>query len=231
MPVSSSSSSSSRQRTQAPRCRHRSRCPRSAAGARPHVVGTEVGGGQRLPSLDVEVGQPPTASWRTSTCSSSGAAWRSMVSRQRSRYGARRRAGRSSQYAHTRAVRLRHRPGSCPARGASICSAGATRHPVLVLSRCRGVREPIAACSVTATRASPSSASTVARSTSKTPSPHSAPLLDDLLGLPRRQRRPAGSGATGTSCLSRWYAERGERLAWDSVFVAQWDLVVIGPAA
>ena len=33
----------------------------------------------------------------------------------------------------------------------------------------------------------------------------------------------------GDALLSRWFTDRGEALEWDSVFVAQWDLVAVRP--
>jgi hypothetical protein len=57
-----------------------------------------------------------------------------------------------------------------------------------------------------------------------------APLLDDLWVFPD-ERETRWKWRNGDLVLSRWYAERGRMLTWDSVFVAQWDLVVTVPLA
>ena len=57
-----------------------------------------------------------------------------------------------------------------------------------------------------------------------------APLLDDFWAFPGSEER-TWKWRNGDLVLARWYAERGERLEWDSVFVAQWDMVVTAPLA
>ncbi|HVA03651.1 MAG TPA: hypothetical protein VMU64_07855 [Acidimicrobiales bacterium] len=50
--------------------------------------------------------------------------------------------------------------------------------------------------------------------------------LDDFWVFPD-ERDQQWKWRNGDIMLSRWFVERGERLPWDSVFLAQWDLVVI----
>jgi hypothetical protein len=57
-----------------------------------------------------------------------------------------------------------------------------------------------------------------------------APLLDDFWMFPD-DHDEAYKWRNGDIMLSRWFTERGESLAWDSVFLAQWDLVVVSPLA
>lgn len=54
------------------------------------------------------------------------------------------------------------------------------------------------------------------------------PMLDDFWAFPL-ERDPAWKWRHGDLVLSRWYSERGSALPWDSVFVAQWDMVVTAP--
>jgi hypothetical protein len=54
------------------------------------------------------------------------------------------------------------------------------------------------------------------------------PLLDDLWVYPD-EVDSSWKWRNGDLVLRRWYAERGVSLTWDSVFVAQWDLVVTAP--
>jgi hypothetical protein len=53
-------------------------------------------------------------------------------------------------------------------------------------------------------------------------------LLDDFWVYPLRKERD-WKWLNGDLLLARWFADRGTDLAWDSVFVAQWDLVVTVP--
>jgi len=53
-------------------------------------------------------------------------------------------------------------------------------------------------------------------------------LLDDFWAYPL-EADPQWKWRHGDLVLSRWFAERGSSLEWDSVFVAQWDLVVTVP--
>ena len=50
--------------------------------------------------------------------------------------------------------------------------------------------------------------------------------LDDFWAFPGDEDR-AWRWRHGDLMLSRWFTERGTALAWDSVFLAQWDLVVV----
>ncbi|HEY5024078.1 MAG TPA: hypothetical protein VII76_03810 [Acidimicrobiales bacterium] len=54
------------------------------------------------------------------------------------------------------------------------------------------------------------------------------PLLDDFWAYPE-DRDEAYKWRHGDIMLSRWFTGRGETLAWDSVFLAQWDVVVVSP--
>jgi hypothetical protein len=54
------------------------------------------------------------------------------------------------------------------------------------------------------------------------------PHLDDFWMFPD-DRDEAYKWRNGDVMLSRWFTDRGERLAWDSVFLAQWDLIVVSP--
>jgi hypothetical protein len=53
-------------------------------------------------------------------------------------------------------------------------------------------------------------------------------LLDDFWSFPD-DRDPKWKWRNGDLMLSRWFGARGAGLAWDSVFLAQWDLVVVSP--
>jgi len=53
-------------------------------------------------------------------------------------------------------------------------------------------------------------------------------LLDDFWAFPD-DRDEKWKWRNGDIMLSRWFAARGEGLQWDSVFLAQWDLVVVAP--
>lgn len=55
-----------------------------------------------------------------------------------------------------------------------------------------------------------------------------APLLDDFWAYPG-DADPAWKWRNGDLMLARWHSERGHGLEWDSIFVAQWDLVVTVP--
>jgi len=54
--------------------------------------------------------------------------------------------------------------------------------------------------------------------------------LEDFWGFPD-DSDPQWKWRHGDIMLSRWFCERGGALAWDSVFLAQWDLVVTAPLA
>ena len=56
------------------------------------------------------------------------------------------------------------------------------------------------------------------------------PLLDDFWAFPD-PAEAKWKWRNGDLVLARWHADRGERLEWDSVFVAQWDMVVTAPLA
>jgi hypothetical protein len=56
------------------------------------------------------------------------------------------------------------------------------------------------------------------------------PLLDDFWAFPD-DADPTWKWRHGDIVLSRWFAARGRELEWDSVFVAQWDMVVTAPLA
>lgn len=51
-----------------------------------------------------------------------------------------------------------------------------------------------------------------------------APWLDDFWAFPGEADRD-WKWRHGDLVVARWFAERGHELAWDSVFLAQWDLV------
>jgi hypothetical protein len=53
-------------------------------------------------------------------------------------------------------------------------------------------------------------------------------LLDDFWSFPDDSDE-RWKWRHGDIMLSRWFTERGDELAWDSVFLAQWDLVVVAP--
>jgi hypothetical protein len=52
-----------------------------------------------------------------------------------------------------------------------------------------------------------------------------APLLDDFWAYPD-DIEASWKWRNGDLVLTRWFVDRGEGLAWDSVFVAQWDMVL-----
>ncbi|HLM96370.1 MAG TPA: hypothetical protein VK283_08640 [Acidimicrobiales bacterium] len=54
------------------------------------------------------------------------------------------------------------------------------------------------------------------------------PLLDDYWSFPD-DRDERWKWRNGDVMLSRWFTDRGQGLQWDSVFLAQWDLVVVSP--
>ena len=54
------------------------------------------------------------------------------------------------------------------------------------------------------------------------------PLLDDFWAFPG-ERDESYKWRNGDVMLSRWFTGRGDTLQWDSVFLAQWDLVVVSP--
>ena len=56
------------------------------------------------------------------------------------------------------------------------------------------------------------------------------PMLDDFWAF-REVDDTAWKWRHGDLMLARWFAARGEGLAWDTVFVAQWDMVVTAPLA
>ena len=56
------------------------------------------------------------------------------------------------------------------------------------------------------------------------------PLLDDFWAFPD-DRDTTWKWRHGDVMLSRWFTGRGRDLAWDSYFLAQWDLVVTAPLA
>ena len=55
-------------------------------------------------------------------------------------------------------------------------------------------------------------------------------LLDDFWPFPD-DRDQQWKWRNGDIMLGRWFTDRGEGLEWDSVFLAQWDLVVVSPLA
>jgi hypothetical protein len=55
-----------------------------------------------------------------------------------------------------------------------------------------------------------------------------APRLDDFWAFPD-DRDEIYKWRHGDVMLSRWFTGRGASLEWDSVFLAQWDLVVVAP--
>jgi hypothetical protein len=55
-------------------------------------------------------------------------------------------------------------------------------------------------------------------------------LLDDFWAFPD-DHSTQWKWRNGDIMLSRWFTARGETLQWDSVFLAQWDLVVVSPLA
>lgn len=54
---------------------------------------------------------------------------------------------------------------------------------------------------------------------------HVGPLLDDFWAFDE-QRDTDWKWRHGDLMVARWHAARGKDLAWDSVFLAQWDMVV-----
>lgn len=52
-----------------------------------------------------------------------------------------------------------------------------------------------------------------------------AGLLDDFWCFPE-DRSSQWKWRNGDLVLSRWFSDRGEKLSWDSIFVAQWDTLV-----
>ena len=54
------------------------------------------------------------------------------------------------------------------------------------------------------------------------------PQLDDFWAYPLEHDRQ-WKWRNGDLLLSAWFTGRGEGLQWDSIFVAQWDLVVVAP--
>ncbi|MGH9028696.1 MAG: hypothetical protein ACRDV4_03685 [Acidimicrobiales bacterium] len=55
-------------------------------------------------------------------------------------------------------------------------------------------------------------------------------LLDDFWAFPGDMDRD-WKWRNGDLVIRNWFADRGKHLPWDSVFVAQWDLVVSSPLA
>jgi hypothetical protein len=56
------------------------------------------------------------------------------------------------------------------------------------------------------------------------------PLLDDFWAFDRDED-PSWKYRHGDMMLQAWFEERGRTLTWDSLFLAQWDLVVVTPLA
>jgi hypothetical protein len=56
------------------------------------------------------------------------------------------------------------------------------------------------------------------------------PLLDDFWAYPGPED-PEWKYRNGDLVISAWFADRGRDLAWDSVFVAQWDMVAVTSVA
>jgi len=54
------------------------------------------------------------------------------------------------------------------------------------------------------------------------------PLLDDFWAFPG-EHDVQWKWRNGDIMLGQWFARRGVTLQWDSVFLAQWDLVVVSP--
>ena len=88
------------------------------------------------------------------------------------------------------------------------------------------MREPPAPAAPSQSRASPSTASTAAPRRDAAASPPPWTALDDFWAFPGHEDRD-WKWRHGDLMLSRWFTGRGETLAWDSVFLAQWDLVVV----
>lgn len=55
-------------------------------------------------------------------------------------------------------------------------------------------------------------------------------LLDDFWAYPE-ERDVTWKWRHGDIMLARWFSDRGASLAWDSFFLAQWDLVTVAPLA
>ena len=53
-------------------------------------------------------------------------------------------------------------------------------------------------------------------------------MVDDLWAFPE-DREPAWKWRNGDLVLTRWFVDRGASLGWESIFVAQWDMVVGAP--
>lgn len=56
-----------------------------------------------------------------------------------------------------------------------------------------------------------------------------SPLVDDFYVF-RKHWSPTEKWLQGDKMLTIWYSERGQTLEWDTVFVAQWDLLLLKPA-
>jgi hypothetical protein len=56
------------------------------------------------------------------------------------------------------------------------------------------------------------------------------PMLDDFWAFPREEE-PTWKYRNGDMVLQSWYEARGQDLAWESIFVAQWDMVLVTSVA
>ena len=192
----------------------------------PDVVGPVVRCRQRLPPFDVEVGSQSTTSWRDRTRNSSGA---------RVPFD-----GLETEVEILRAPARRcvlpvgpHRPGPVgrssgrSRRGGLICSPGAARHPVLVLSGCRGVREPVAA--VASSQPGRPHLRPLRRAPCRRAALHrrAGPHLDDFWAFPD-DRDGRWKWRNGDIMLSRWFTgaarrpSSGIRCSWRSGTWSWW---------
>lgn len=57
-----------------------------------------------------------------------------------------------------------------------------------------------------------------------------APWVDDFYAFPEPWD-PARKWKEGDLLIADWHRHRGSRLEWDSIFVAQWDLLLLAPLA
>ena len=54
------------------------------------------------------------------------------------------------------------------------------------------------------------------------------PYIDDFYTFPE-EKSSHWKWWHGDMLISRWFTERGHQLRWDSIFIAQWDMLVFGP--
>ena len=52
--------------------------------------------------------------------------------------------------------------------------------------------------------------------------------FDDFYAFPE-EREPRWKWQHGDQLIAAWYEQRGRELAWDSIFVMQWDMVILEP--